>query len=174
MVKMRGARTLKLTPEKASRLRKASGLPGAGIAAAQLAQLMFIQVLRFHLTGKGSSASGLFRVLGDLKILPTLRRMHDDPGRPWQLTELAKASGMSRTGFAVYFKAVSGLSPLAYLTEWRMQVARKMLRDDNVSVATLAASLGYASESTFSNAFKRVTGVAPKRYRASMDSGIAV
>ena len=34
-------------------------------------------------------------------------------------------------------------------------------------VSSLALSLGYTSESAFSNAFKRVTGIAPKRYRTS-------
>ena len=75
---------------------------------------------------------------------------------------------MSRTSFAVYFKAIAGTSPLAYLTEWRMQIARKMLREGNVSVAKLASTLGYTSESALSNAFKRVTGVAPKRYHAGV------
>jgi AraC-like DNA-binding protein len=91
--------------------------------------------------------------------------MHGNPGHPWQLEELARAAGMSRTSFAVYFREVAGIPPLTYLAEWRMQSARQRLLEEDVPVATLAEALGYASESAFSNAFKRHTGLAPKRYR---------
>jgi AraC-like DNA-binding protein len=46
-----------------------------------------------------------------------------------------------------------------------MRVAQRALREDDTSLAALGASLGYTSESAFSNAFKRTIGVAPKRYR---------
>jgi AraC-like DNA-binding protein len=94
--------------------------------------------------------------------------MHAEPGRPWELGQLAKAASMSRSTFALRFKTVLGVAPLTYLTEWRMRLAEKALRDDGTSVAALAQSLGYASEAAFSHAFKRVTGSAPKRYRLAM------
>jgi AraC-like DNA-binding protein len=72
---------------------------------------------------------------------------------------------MSRTTFAVHFRAVAGIAPLTYLTEWRMRLAQRTLREDDTTVAAIAGSLGYASESAFSNAFKRVTGSSPKAYR---------
>ena len=59
----------------------------------------------------------------------------------------------------------AGLAPLTYLTKWRMRLAERALREKNTPVSVLARSLGYTSESAFSNAFKRVTGHAPKRYR---------
>ena len=72
---------------------------------------------------------------------------------------------MSRTTFAVRFKTVAGVAPLAYLTAWRMRLAERALRDDDVPVADLARSLGYASESAFSHAFKRMMGASPNHYR---------
>ena len=140
-------------------------LPGGSVASAQLAQLMFVQLLRAHLDDGGPLASGLLRAVSDRRIAPAVRLMHAEPGRAWQLEELAAAAAMSRTTFAVYFKQVAGIAPLAYLTEWRMRLAERSLREDDVQVATLARSLGYTSESAFSNAFKRVTGRAPKFYR---------
>jgi AraC-like DNA-binding protein len=94
--------------------------------------------------------------------------MHGDPGRSWRPDELAKVAAMSRTTFALHFKTVAGVAPLAYLTEWRMRLAERALREENGPVAALARSLGYTSESAFSNAFKRVTGSAPKRYRTAV------
>src|ERR1700691_4320874 len=62
-------------------------------------------------------------------------------------------------------KKVAGVGPLRYLTGWRMRLAEHALREDKISVSELARSLGYTSDSAFSHAFKRVTGMAPKHYR---------
>ncbi|MGA3092964.1 MAG: AraC family transcriptional regulator [Terriglobales bacterium] len=144
---------------------RAAELPGARLASAQLAQLMFIQILRAHLEAAGPAATGWLRALGDKRIAPALRLIHSDPARSWQLEELAKATAMSRTTFVVRFKAVAGVPPLTYLLNWRMRIAERALRAENVPVSILALSLGYTSESAFSNAFKRTLGMAPKRYR---------
>jgi AraC-like DNA-binding protein len=144
---------------------RVADLPGASLASAQLAQLMFVQILRAHLETSGPSATGWLRALGDKRIAPALRLMHSDPARSWQLEELAKAAAMSRTTFIVRFKAVTGVPPLTYLLNWRMRLAERALRTESAQVSTLALSLGYSSESAFSNAFKRTVGLAPKRYR---------
>ncbi|HVJ53665.1 MAG TPA: AraC family transcriptional regulator [Aliidongia sp.] len=143
-------------------------LPGAGLAAMQLAQLIFVQILRAHLAASGTLAAGWLRAIADKRLEPALRLIHGDPGRPWQLEELAKAAAMSRTSFAQHFKAVAGVAPFAYLTAWRMRLAERALRDEDTPVSVLAGLLGYTSESAFSNAFKRATGNAPKRYRISV------
>jgi AraC-like DNA-binding protein len=144
---------------------RAAELPGANLASAQLAQLIFIQILRAHLEASGDLGAGWLRALGDKRIAPALRLMHSDPARSWQLEELAKATAMSRTTFVVRFKTVAGVPPLTYLLNWRMRLAEHALRADDVPVSALALSLGYTSESAFSNAFKRIIGMAPKRYR---------
>jgi AraC-like DNA-binding protein len=145
----------------------ASG-PGAGFACASLAQLVFLHVLRFHLAQSADLAPGWLRAFGDARIAPALRLMHAEPGRDWRLSELARAAAMSRTAFALYFKAVAGIAPLAWLTEWRMRLAAKTLRETDRPLSLVAAAVGYASESAFSTAFKRVTGSAPNRYRAAV------
>ena len=143
--------------------------PGASLASAQLAHLIFIQILRAHLESSGDlaagSAVGWLRALGDKRIAPALRLMHGDPARSWQLEELAKATAMSRTTFVVRFRTVAGVPPLTYLLNWRMRLAERALRSESVPVSALALSLGYTSESAFSNAFKRTVGMSPKRYR---------
>lgn len=146
---------------------RAADFPGAMLASAQLAQLMFVHILRAHLETSVELSAGWLRALGDRRIAPALRLMHGDPGRSWRLEELAKAVAMSRTTFALHFKAAAGVAPLTYLTEWRMRLAERALREENVPLAALAQSLGYKSESAFSNAFRRVTGKAPKRYRTA-------
>jgi AraC-like DNA-binding protein len=72
---------------------------------------------------------------------------------------------MSRSSFAMRFRALVGLTPLDYLVRWRMQIAARALRRTDRTVADIGSELGYTSESAFSNAFKRVLGQSPSRYR---------
>ncbi|MFF4351069.1 AraC family transcriptional regulator [Streptomyces sp. NPDC001530] len=149
-----------------------AGRAGADFAADQLAQLMFVQVLRAYLADADALPAGRLRALADERIAPALRLMHAEPGRPWQLEELARAAAMSRTTFAQRFRAVAGVPPLTYLLDWRMSLARRALRDGETSVSALAQKVGYTSESAFSNAFKRTTGVAPRRYRDAVRAAV--
>jgi AraC-like DNA-binding protein len=138
---------------------------GAEFASDHLAQLIFVQVLRICLTETGDLPAGWLRALADEQLAAALRLMHDDPDRPWRLEELARAVAMSRTGFTLRFRQTVGVPPLTYLLNWRMSLAARALRQDSTPVAVLARSVGYTSESAFSNAFKRVMGVAPRHYR---------
>ncbi|GLK71745.1 AraC family transcriptional regulator [Ancylobacter dichloromethanicus] len=147
---------------------RAAELPGAQLASVQLAQLLFIQILRAHLKTCGAMPAGWLRALADPRIAPALRLMHGDSGRSWHLAELAQACAMSRTTFAFHFRTVAGVAPLTYLTEWRMRLAGRALREETTPVAAIARSLGYTSESAFSNAFKRVTGTSPRVYRNAL------
>jgi AraC-like DNA-binding protein len=145
-------------------------LPGTQLASGQLAQLLFIQILRSHLNIAEGMPASWFRALADPSIAPSLRLMHSEPGRAWSLGELAKACAMSRTTFAAHFKAVAGAPPLTYLTEWRMRLAERTLRENGTSIAELAHSLGYGSDSAFSSAFKRRVGISPNAFRLAQAS----
>jgi AraC-like DNA-binding protein len=142
-----------------------SNLPGAGLMAEQLAQMLFVHAMRCHLSQFTLSAPGWSQALMDNRLAPVLRQMHRNPGRQWRLDELAKIVAMSRTAFAVRFKEASGVAPLVYLANWRMLLAQQRLRQTLMPISVIAAALGYASESAFSNAFKRTTGTPPSQYR---------
>lgn len=137
---------------------------GAAFAIRLHAQLLVLEVLRAYLD-QAELPPGWLRALTDDRLRPALALLHGEPGRPWRLEELARAAAMSRTSFAVRFRSVAGVPPLTYLNAWRMLLARRALRDEDVRVGELAARLGYTSESAFSTAFKREVGEAPLRYR---------
>jgi AraC-like DNA-binding protein len=147
------------------RVERTSAAFGAQLASAQLAQLLFIHILRTHLAVSDVLPTGWLRALSDPRLAAALRMMHGEPGRAWGLEELAQAASMSRTAFAVRFRSLAGTTPLAYLTAWRMRLAERALREDQVPIAAIGQTLGYSSESAFSNAFKRETGVSPQGYR---------
>lgn len=144
--------------------------PGATAISSQLAELIFIQILRSHLEEAPSVTPGLLKAACDKRLAPALSLIHCDPSRTWRLGELAAASAMSRASFSAYFKQVAGVSALVYVTGWRMRLARKALLEERLTLSQIAPRFGYASESAFSNAFKRLTGMSPKRYRETGNS----
>ena len=141
---------------------------GAGFAIRQLSQLLVLMILRVWLGRLGELPPGWLRLIVDEQLRPAVTAMHVDPGKAWHLDDLARIAAMSRTTFAERFRAAAGMPPLTYLNSWRMRMARQALRDRDIRVGTLAYELGYASESAFSNAFKRDVGLSPLRYRASI------
>jgi AraC-like DNA-binding protein len=137
---------------------------GSEFAIRQHGQLLLLEVLRAYID-QAELPPGWVRLLTDERLRPALNLMHTEPGKPWNLPELAHAAAMSRTSFAERFRTVAGQPPLTYLSRWRMLLAQRALRDRDVRIASLASELGYASESAFSTAFKREVGESPLRYR---------
>jgi AraC-like DNA-binding protein len=137
---------------------------GSEFAIRQHGQLLLLEVLRAYID-QAELPPGWLRLLTDERLRPALNLMHAEPGKPWNLPELAHAAAMSRTSFAERFRTVAGQPPLTYLSRWRMLLAQRALRDRDVRIASLASDLGYASESAFSTAFKREVGESPLRYR---------
>ncbi|WP_371527785.1 AraC family transcriptional regulator [Streptomyces sp. NBC_01283] len=106
--------------------------------------------------------------LGDEVVGPALHAMHDEPSRPWTVASLAARAQVSRALFARNFAELVGRPPMAYLTEWRMTLAAELLAEPGATVAAVAGQVGYADGFGFSDAFKRIRGIAPSGYRASL------
>lgn len=140
--------------------------PGAGAIAGNLANIVFINILRSYLAEE-ERPRGWLGGLADTKICRALERMHGEIARRWKVEDLASEVGMSRTSFSERFKSLIGLAPMEYLIRWRMTVARNALRSGAESIAEIAARVGYASETSFSAAFKGIFGTSPGRYRSS-------
>lgn len=139
--------------------------PGGALMSTHLAHLMLVQALRLHLAAAGDGPQGWFRALADARVGRAVSAMHAQPARAWTLEALAAVAGMSRTVFAQRFKALVGKTAMDYLTRWRMLVAADRLRSGRDSVASVAFSLGYESESAFCAAFRRVMQCSPTQYR---------
>jgi len=138
--------------------------PGHFLVAQHLAHLMLIQALRMHMAEGLRGGVGWLFALADRQMGAAIGAIHADPARRWTLNALAAEAGMSRSSFALKFKQTVGTAPMDYLTRWRMLLAGDRLAHSGDSIAAIALSLGYESESAFSTAFKRVMGSAPRRY----------
>ncbi|MGX1027404.1 helix-turn-helix domain-containing protein [Streptomyces sp. SAI-097] len=133
---------------------------GSSFARRQYGRLLLLEILRAY-AGASELSPEWLRAQADDRLRPALAAMHAHPGKPWRLHDLAGTARMSGTAFAVRFRAAAGVPPHAYLTRWRMLLARRALAHDEVTVAALATQLGYGSESSFSHAFKREVGESP-------------
>jgi AraC-like DNA-binding protein len=145
--------------------------PGGVLVSEHLAHIMIVQVLRLYLQGQRLNSSGWLAALTDRQIGSAINAMHADPARRWTLADLGRLAGMSRSTFAQRFKQVVGTSPLDYLTRRRMLIAGERLRGTSETVATIAQSLGYESDSAFSTTFKKIMACSPKQYRVSPPPG---
>jgi len=168
--------TIRLRPAAGSALRTTldllaremeQDLPGQQTLLDRLLDVALVQMLREHFAEPAADTPGWYRASGDEQLGPALRAVHADPARPWTVESLAAEASLSRAAFARRFSAALGMAPLAYVTGWRMALAREQLRDSDDQIAAVASALGYASEFSFAAAFKRHHGVAPGRWRAS-------
>ncbi|MDA0183142.1 AraC family transcriptional regulator [Solirubrobacter phytolaccae] len=171
--------TIRLRPAAGSQLRTTldllaremeQDLPGQQTLLDRLLDVALVQMLREHFAA-ASDTPGWYRASGDPQLGPALRAVHADPARPWTVESLAAEAALSRAAFARRFTAALGMAPLAYVTGWRMALAREQLRDTSDQIAAVASALGYASEFSFAAAFKRHHGVAPGRWRANARAG---
>jgi AraC family transcriptional regulator, alkane utilization regulator len=139
--------------------------PGNRAVLARLAELLFMEVLRWQLTYLSNGNTGWLAGLNDPHVGRALVLMHADPARGWTVEDLAREAGISRAAFAKRFVDLLGDTPMQYLAGWRMHLARSLLRGSNIGIAQLAVRVGYESEAAFSRAFRRAVGIPPATWR---------
>jgi AraC-like DNA-binding protein len=140
---------------------------GTETVLAKLSELMFVEVLRRHIETLPADSRGWLSGLRDKHVGEALKLIHGRPSRAWTLDELAHDVGLSRTTFADRFVHYVGMPPMQYLARWRMQLAARKLENPGVSIAEVAAEVGYESEAAFNRAFKKLIGVPPGSWRRS-------
>jgi AraC-like DNA-binding protein len=131
----------------------------------RLPELVLIEVLRLHLAQSPAAADGWLAALRDPVLAPALALLHADPARRWTVTALAAEAAVSRSLLDSRFRQVLGLSPIRYLTDWRIHLAEDLLGSSTLSIGAVAQRVGYDAEA-FSRAFKRATGQSPSQWRA--------
>ena len=136
--------------------------PGSEVVATRLAEVLSVQVLRAHIASEPERNNGWLRAIFDPRIGTALTAVHDRVSTPWTVESMAQAAGMSRSAFAARFKELLGQTPLAYVTEWRMQKAMPLLRERDKKLIDVARLVGYESDAAFSKAFKRIVGTNPR------------
>lgn len=146
---------------------------GYSLMMGYLAPIILLQTLRIYLASAKRDKNWLV-ALSHPKLSRAMEAIHIQYGEDWSLDTLAVTSGMSRAGFASNFKKLVGLTPIDYLTHWRMQIACDLLQQRKAGIAEIASAVGYKSESAFSAAFKKIIRCRPGFYQRNLDNAPAI
>jgi AraC-like DNA-binding protein len=138
--------------------------PGAAIIAECLMKQCFVLLVRDHI-GRFGEQSPLFVRASDPRLKKAVAAMFAKPGDSHTVASLAQEAGMSRSPFATLFLEYYRETPVSFLQGVRLRTAARMLRLGMLPVKAIAATVGYASRSHFSKAFKVVYGLDPSKYR---------
>lgn len=88
------------------------------------------------------------------------------PLERYNIGELAKKAGISRKYFTTLFTRQYGISPKSYQVSQRMNYAKYLLQESDISIKEIAAQLGYTDQYIFSKQFKSIIGYAPSKIRS--------
>ncbi len=138
--------------------------PGMNMVIDRLSEVLFLFILRALIDRQDQSAEFL-RAFADPAIAHSLGAIHAKPGDPWTLEQLADVAALSRTAFANRFRELVGITPAAYLAQYRMDQASSWLRQGTITMDEIAERCGYSSTAAFAKAYKKITGVAPGAVR---------
>jgi AraC-like DNA-binding protein len=152
--------TLQFIAQEARDLR-----PGGETVITRLADVVVIEAIRRWLNNAPDANRGWLKAARDRQIGRAIVAIHRAPAEDWTVEALATVAGMSRSAFSARFTSLVGTSAMQYLATWRMHLARQKLLETSLSIATIAADLGYQSEPAFNRAFKRVFNEPPGQVR---------
>jgi AraC family transcriptional regulator len=133
----------------------------------QMTDLLATRVLAAH-AGTPALIQPALGGLSPVVLRRAIERLRSDVDADVSLAALASDAGLSRFHFCRAFKESTGLSPHAWLRQHRIEQAMNMLRDTNESIISIAAALGYSSQTAFAAAFRKMTGETPRDWRRRM------
>ena len=139
--------------------------PGGEAVLERMSEMMFVDAVRRYVDALPQPAAGWLAGLRDRYVGRALALIHAEPGRDWTIEALASDVALSRSALYDRFVQFVGQPPMQYLTQWRMTVAARLLRETHAPVNAIALEVGYDSEAAFSRAFKRLTGSPPASWR---------
>ena len=136
---------------------------GDPVICRMMATTVLLSVIRAW-AANGCAPAGWPSVSNDPFLDRVVDAIREEPGRDWTVERLAGIGAMSRSTFAERFRSAVGRSPADYVTEVRVDAAKRMLEAGR-SVSDISRELGYASDEGFSRAFRRRTGQTPSSWR---------
>lgn len=98
-------------------------------------------------------------------VAKVISAIHAQPEYSWSVANMAELSHLSPSRFAARFSQILGVSPMMYVTQWRMYLAGKLLRLPQSNIEKITATMGYENVAAFSRAFKRTMGTSPGYWR---------
>jgi AraC-like DNA-binding protein len=138
--------------------------PAAASMLGKVSEMLLFEAIRRYVE-TAEPQGGWLKGLRDPQVGRALALIHADITRAWAAEDLAHEVSLSRTAFVQRFSDLVGAPPFRYLTAWRMETAKRQLRETVKSVAQVGFAVGYESEEAFNRAFRREVGLPPATWR---------
>ena len=103
-----------------------AGCPGSETVLAKLSELLFVESVRRYAQALPDGQTGWLAGLRDPYVARALALLHHDIARNWNVDDLSRKVGLSRSALADRFISLIGMPPMHYLASWRMQVATQL------------------------------------------------
>jgi len=97
------------------------------------------------------------------QIAKTVVWLKENFARAMDVDELAARAHMSASTFRQHFRTITGVSPLQYQKQLRLQEARQLMFNQNLDAGNAGGRVGYESASQFSREYARLFGEPPQR-----------
>lgn len=101
----------------------------------------------------------------DRRVAAMLDQVREEPGRFWSVSELARQAGLSRAQLRRRLKHLTGFAPETYLILARIDRAKQLLRETELSIGAVADALGYRDVYYFSRQFAQIAGTPASAFR---------
>lgn len=141
---------------------------GSDLLLEKIIDILLIQVIRFWLENCQINSVGWLMATLHSEVGKVLSIIHERPSERWTLESLAKESAISRTKLFNKFTKEVGISPIQYLTNWRIDLSKKLLQTSHMSILEIANAVGYESEAAFGRVFKKIVLTTPGKFRSSL------
>ncbi len=139
---------------------------GADTVLSRLGEVLMVRLLRNQLE-RGVASPGLLGGLADKRLSRAIIAVHEDPGKAWRNSDLARIAGLSVSRFVELFGSIVGETPMSYVRRWRMVLARQDV-ERGERIQTVARRYGYASGEALGRAFRREHHIHPTALRKAM------
>jgi AraC family transcriptional regulator len=137
---------------------------GGRLYVESLASALAVHLLRRYSTA-GAAVRPTATVLPSFKLRRATEYINDNLSRGVSLSEIACAVAMSPYHFTRVFKQTTGIAPHQYLIERRVECAKSLLRETDLSITEIAHRIGCTNQSHFSMLFHRATAMTPSIFR---------
>lgn len=105
---------------------------------------------------------------GQRMVYKAVNFIHDHYAKPISRADIANVVNINEQYLSRCFTRELGISPIAYLNKYRIEMAKRTLKAGKVNITRLAKLVGYSSQSYFSRAFKKEVGDSPSGYQKRM------
>ncbi len=145
----------------------ASREQGSELMFESLARVFLVKLIqKYGLRGEDYAFSKRFTAGHYKHVLDFVSKRY---GQTIVVEDLAREAALSTSHFARLFKETIGLSPMQFVTAFRVEQAKKRLAEQGTPLIDIAIACGFSDQAHFSRVFKQVAGETPSKYRARIE-----